>query len=416
MRILLVHNFYQQAGGEDVVFKNESELLQHHGHTVFHYTADNHELLQINKGVAALETIWSHPSNKKLESILQEVKPDVVHFHNTFMRISPSAYHVCHKSGVPIVQTLHNYRLLCPAATFYRNGQLCEDCLGRQVPIASIRHACYRQSRSQSAIVSAMLTTHRLFNTWRDKVDVYIALTEFARQKFIEGGLPAEKIIVKPNFTYCDPGERTELGTFALFVGRLTPEKGINVLLKAWDALADIPLKIAGDGPMRREVEIEIEIKNSEKSSIEFLGKQSQEKIFSLMKEASFLIFPSEWYEGFPMTIVEAYACSLPVIGAKLGSIAEIIQDGRTGLHFIPGNTTDLANKVRWAWNHSEEIEQMGKVARSQYENFYTAKHNYQQLLKIYEQAIENRKQRPSVKESKKTYHSVNQHNVGGQT
>lgn len=390
MQILLVHNFYQQAGGEDVVFKNESELLQHHGHTVFHYTADNHELLQTNKGIAALETIWSHSSNKRLESVLQEVKPAVVHFHNTFMRISPSAYHVCHKLKVPVVQTLHNYRLLCPAATFYRNGQLCEDCLGQQVPIASIRHACYRQSRSQSAVVSAMLTTHRLLNTWQDKVDIFIALTQFARQKFIEGGLPAEKIIVKPNFTYSDPGERTKPGAFALFVGRLTPEKGINLLLKAWNSLADIPLKIVGDGPMRREVEVTI--KNSGKSSIKVLGKQSQERIFSLMKEASFLVFPSEWYEGFPMTIVEAYASSLPVIGAKLGSIAEIIGDGRTGLHFVPGDATDLANKVRWAWNHSKEIEQMGKVARSQYENFYTAKHNYQQLLKIYEKAIEKQK------------------------
>jgi glycosyltransferase involved in cell wall biosynthesis len=390
MRILLVHNFYQQSGGEDVVFQNESELLQHYGHHVFHYTADNHELLQIPTPVAALQTIWSQPSNQQLQVTLQAVRPDVVHFHNTFMRISPSAYYVCHTAGIPVVQTLHNYRLLCPTATFYRNGQVCEECIGQKIPISSIRHACYRQSRSQSAIVTAMLTTHRLLKTWRDKVDIYIALTEFARQKFIEGGLPAEKIVTKPNFIDPDPGERTQSGRYSLFVGRLAPEKGLGLLLKAWETLPEIPLKIVGDGPMREEVEAIIQC--DKQSKIEVLGKQKRETIFSLMKGAAFLVFPSEWYEGFPMTIAEAFACGLPVISATLGSMAEVIEHGQTGLHFAPGNASDLAEKVRWAWTHQAEFGQMGKAARRQYENFYTAEHNYGQLLSIYEQAIASKK------------------------
>lgn len=394
MRILLVHNFYQQAGGEDVVFKNESTLLQRYGHDVFHYTANNQDLQQTPNAVAALETIWSRTANQQLRAMLQEVKPDIVHFHNTFMRISPGAYYVCQSAKVPVVQTLHNYRLLCPAGTCYRDGSVCEECLQQWIPRAGIRHACYRQSRSQSAIVTAMLTAHRWLKTWESKVDLYIALTQFAHEKFIKGGLPAAKLVTKPNFVDLDPGQRACHGTYALFVGRLAPEKGILLLLQAWTTLTDIPLKIVGDGPMRAEVEAFSQ--SSHTNCIEIVGRQPRETIFSLMKDAAFLVFPSGWYEGFPMTIAEAYACGLPVVGTNLGSIAEIIENGYTGLHFTPNDANDLANKVRWAWDHPLELIQMGKAARQQYEKHYTAEQNYRQLLTIYEKAI-SAKQREVV-------------------
>lgn len=387
MRILLVHNYYQQPGGEDVVFANEQALLRSYGHEVLTYQADNHELKQIPAMQAAIETIWSAPTYRKFVQILQQTQPDVVHFHNTFMRISPAAYYACHHLNLPVVQTLHNYRLLCPAATFYRDGQLCEACLHHKVPLAAIRHACYRQSRSQSAIVAAMLATHTLLNTWHSQVDRYIALTHFAREKFIEGGLPADKLVVKPNFIDPDPGERTTRGHYALFVGRLTEEKGIRLLVEAGSAWGGIPVKIVGDGPLLPEMVAKAQSQSHQ--TIEFLGRQDRENTLALMKEAAFLIFPSVWYEGLPMTIIEAYACGLPVLAANRGAMTDIVKDGITGRHFEADNRYDLAQKVCWAWEHPTEMAAMGKQARRQYERLYSAPQNYEQLLRIYQQASE---------------------------
>lgn len=385
MRILLVHNYYQQPGGEDVVFAGEQQLLRNCGHEVLTYQADNHELSELHPVRAAVETVWSVPAYHKFMQVLKAARPDVVHFHNTFMRISPAAYYACRKVNVPVVQTLHNYRLLCLASTFYRAGHVCEACLQQRVPIAGIRHACYRQSRSQSTIVAAMLATHQWLDTWKDKVDVYIALTDFARRKFIEGGLPAEKIVLKPNFIDIDPGERTIVGTYALFVGRLTEEKGIRLLVEAWSAIGEIPLKIVGDGPLYDEIAAKAQC--CPHHSIEVMGRQNHQTIWALMKEAAFLIFPSGWYEGLPMTIIEAYACGLPVLTTNLGSMAEIVKHGVTGLHFPAGDSCRLAEQVRWAWAHPEEMAVMGRQARAYYGQHYTAQHSYERLIQIYQRA-----------------------------
>lgn len=387
MRILLVHNFYQQAGGEDVVFKNESNLLRDYGHNVFHYTAANADLLQLPKLRAAQETVWSRSSNQRLRNVLQEVKPDIVHFHNTFMRISPSAYYACHKVGAAVVQTLHNYRLLCPTATFYRDGKICEGCLGQKFPIPSLQHACYHHSRSQTAIVVTMLMTHHLLRTWHTQVDAYIALTQFAREKFVQGGLPKDKIYVKPNFVQIEQGKDNDHdGQFILFVGRLSPEKGIQQLLQASCHLRHIPIKIVGDGPLQEEVSKYIN--KQQLTNIEVLGQQKHNEIYALMKRATFLIFPSQWYEGFPITIIEALASGLPVVATRLGAMAEVVQDGKTGLHFEPNNIADLVTKVEWAWNHPEKMKQMSAAARCEYEKLYTAERNYEQLITIYEQMM----------------------------
>ena len=264
-----------------------------------------------------------------------------------------------------------------------REGRICERCIGEIIPWPGVIYGCWRNSRTQTGVVSAMLSIHRLLRTWSKQVDIYIALTEFARRKFIEGGLSEDKIVVKPNFVYPDPGTGEHKGNFVLFVGRLSPEKGVRTLLQAWQKIKDIPLKIIGDGPLLKEVQSKTE------GRIEVLGRIPRQEVFSLMKEARFLILPSEWYESFPMVLVEAFATGLPVLASNLGAMAEIVEHGRTGLLFEPGNPEDLADKVIWAWNHPEKMAEMGREARKEYERKYTAEKNYEMLMEIYKLAKE---------------------------
>jgi glycosyltransferase involved in cell wall biosynthesis len=398
MKILIVHNTYQETGGEDFVASREAHLLIERENRVTEYQRHNDELrkqLGLAGTISAgITTVWSSHSYRAIEDILIRDKPDIAHFHNTFPLISPSAYYACEKAGVPVVQTLHNYRLLCPAATFFRDGKLCEECLGRMVPWPGVVHGCYRNSRLASSAVAVMLTVHRAMRTWQTKVDTYIALSEFARQKLIEGGLPAARIIVKPNFVSPDPKCKSHPGTYALFVGRLREEKGLRVLLDTWARLeTPTSLRIAGDGPMRAEIARLLQEEKIER--VELLGPVSHTEIIALMHGARFLLFPSIWYEGFPLAVVEAFACGLPVIASRLGTMSEIVDDGRTGLHFTPGDADDLAVQVEWAWNHPKEMEIMGRAARDEYETKYTSERNYKMLMDIYEGVIAGRQSNP---------------------
>jgi glycosyltransferase involved in cell wall biosynthesis len=393
MKILVVHNTYQERGGEDAVVATEEQILAEDGHTVVRYRRGNDELKiahPLRIALAGIETVWSSASNRELYRLIFLERPDVAHFHNTFPLISPAAYYACQDAGVPVVQTLHNYRLLCPAATFFRDGRVCESCMGRNVPWPGVVHGCYRDSRSATSAVSGMLTVHRALQTWNKKVDVYIALSEFARQKFIEGGLPPERIVVKQNFVHRAPEPKNGEGQYALCVGRLSEEKGIRVLLSAWSKLAaSVPLRIAGDGPLHEEGVSEITRRRLKQ--VDFLGRLPVEDIFRWMRGARFLVFPSVCFENFPLAIAEAFACGLPVIASRLGAMAEIVADGKTGLHFTAGDDSDLAVKVDWAWMHPEEMRAMGQAARAEYEAKYTAEHNYQQLMSIYGRAIAER-------------------------
>ncbi|BBM69084.1 glycosyl transferase family 1 [Rhodothermus marinus] len=385
IRVLIVHNYYTQPGGEDAVFEAEKTLLERMGHEVIPFVEDNARLNGVNPLRAAVNAVWSRESQERIRQFIRERKPDVAHFHNTFLMISPAAYYACKEEGMPVVQTLHNYRLICPGALLMREGRVCEECVGRAVPWPGVLHGCWRGSRLQTSVVAAMLTLHRAMKTWTEQVDCYIALTEFARRKFIEGGLPAEKIVVKPNFVDPDPGMGKHEGNFALFVGRLSPEKGVRTILQAWRLLEGVPLKVVGDGPLRAEIEAFVRREGLEQ--VEVLGRRPREEVFRLMQEARVLVFPSEWYEGFPMTIAEAFACGLPVIASRLGAIAEIVEEGRTGLLFNPGSPEDLAAKVEWAWAHPRELAEMGREARREYEQKYTAEKNYEMLMAIYERA-----------------------------
>jgi glycosyltransferase involved in cell wall biosynthesis len=382
VRVLQLHNRYQQPGGEDVVAQAERELLELHGHRVELLEVSNREIVSLyDKVRSAFTAVYSPAAKSRATAHLRSFEPHVVHVHNFFPLLSPSIYYACREAGVPVVQTLHNYRLVCPGALLMRDGRICEDCLGRMAPWPGVVHGCWRGSRTQTAVVATMLAAHHLLGTWTDKVDRYIALTKFARDKFIEGGLPAEKIVVKPNFVHPDPGAGEHTDGYALFVGRLSPEKGVRTLLSGWRKLTGIPLKIVGQGPLLNEVQRRSELEGLD---VKVLGQRSRTEVFELMHEARVLIFPPGCYEGFPMTLIEAFACGLPVIASRLGAMAEIVEDGRTGLLFQAGNPEDLAEKVAWAWTHTKAVRAMGREARREYEKKYTAGANYEILLNIY--------------------------------
>ena len=384
MRMLLLHNRYQHPGGEDNVFRAEADLLRRQGHEVVEFVEDNARLDGMSPLKAAVDAVWSREARRHIRRLIEENKPDVAHFHNTFLRISPAAYYTCREAGVPVVQTLHNYRLVCPGALLMRDGRVCEDCLGKVVPWPGVVHGCWRGLQMQTAVVAGMLTVHRLLRTWQEQVDVYIALTEFARRKFIEGGLPADRIVVKPNFVHPDPGGRGAPGRYALFVGRLSPEKGLGTLLKAWQSLKEIPLKVVGDGPLREQVQAFA----AGYGAVEVLGRRPHHEVIALMKGARCLVFPSECYENFPMSVAEAFACGVPVIASRLGAMAEIVEEGRSGLLFEPGDAEDLAAKMEWAWAHPRELAEMGREARREYEEKYTAERNYERLMAIYHRVL----------------------------
>lgn len=390
LKVLVVHNRYLLRGGEDECLDAEVRLLRRHGHDVEVFIEDNQRVTDIGLWRTAARTIWSQESYTRLQCVLRARSYDLVAVHNFFPLLSPSVYYAAEAAGVPVVQTLHNYRLLCPNAEFYRHGRVCEDCLGKVVPWPGVAHACYR-SRPATSAVAAMLIAHRLLRTWLRKVAVFIAPTEFARGKFVQGGLPSDRIGVKPNFVDPDPGAGAHRGGYALFVGRLDAAKGIRTLLGAWEqAGTRVPLKIVGDGPLSAEVLS----RAKSRPGVEWLGRRGLPEVYELMGDATVLIIPSELYETFGRVVIEAYAKGTPVIAANIGAVAELVEDGRTGLLFAPGDASGLAAKVDWARDHSGEMAEMAFRVRREYESKYTAEQNYQMLLGIYEQAIRIRGRR----------------------
>ena len=379
LKVLIAHNHYQQAGGEDIVFEAEKQLLSKHGVDVLEYVETNTRISQMASLGVAMQAIWSRETYNAISDIISMEKPDIAHFHNTFPLISPSAYWACRTRGVSVVQTLHNYRTVCPAATLYRDRRICELCLLWGSPLPGIYHACYHSSRAKTAAVGLMNSLHWLFWTYKHKVNAYIALTQFSRNVFLKAGYPSERIYVKPNFLH-DPrvGER-KTGEYALYMGRLQPEKGVETLLETWKELA-IPLKIVGDGSLRAMV-----MKYAKDSPfIEYLGFIPNQEVLKLQRQSLFLVFTSEWYEGFPMTILEAFACGVPVLTTDIGSQAEIVKDGYSGIHFRVGNSADLAQKSTWLWNNPGEAARLGRNARNQYEKQYMPERNFHLLMDIY--------------------------------
>ncbi len=385
MKILIVHNFYQQAGGEDQCVAAEVAMLKAYGHDVIQYCVHNDAIHTMGRIQLALRTVWSRPAHDEIRELIREHRPQVAHFNNTFPLISPAAYYAAREEKVAVVQTLHNFRLLCPNALFFRNGQVCEDCLGRAIPWPGIVHKCYRGSRVASTGVATMLAAHRALGTWRKAVDVYVALTAFSRGKFVAGGLPADKLLVKANFVYPDPGPGAGTGNYGVFVGRLSAEKGVETLLKAWQSLGErVPLKIVGDGPLAETVRAAA----AQGAAVEWLGSKPLAEVYPLIGAATFLVLPSQCYENFPRVLIEAFAKGTPVIASRLGAMAEVVDHGRTGLHFEPGDALDLATKVRSLMDDPLQQSRMRRAAREEYEGKYTAESNYRTLMGIYAQAL----------------------------
>lgn len=384
-RILQVHNSYQQRGGEDIVAENEAALLVANGHEVARFLVSNHEIQDLSqRAQVALSLTWSKQSKLAVAGEIAQWQPDIVHVHNTFPLLTPSIYYACAEAGVPVVQTLHNFRIACGGALFLRDGKTCEKCL-HGTPYWGAWHRCYRGSLPGSLAVAHAIAYHRSNNTWNEKVDHFIALTQFARAKFIEAGIAPERISVKPNFA-ADPLDMSsppdpDTRSGALFVGRLSTEKGLHVLMEAWRNVP-YPLVIAGDGPLGPA------LRRKAPAHITFTGALAPAEIGRLMASATFLVMPSICYEGFPMTMVEAYASGLPVLGSAIGSVGELIEDGVTGRLVSPGNAGALASAARDFAANPRAVERMGQAARARYEAEFAPETNYRALMAIYEGAM----------------------------
>ena len=393
MKILLVHAFYKQKGGEDVVFENELSLLQKTGENVFPLRLYNDSIRQeffLERLKVGAGTIWSRSGYQKISDIVERFKPDIVHFHNTFPLLSPSVYWACSNSGVPVVQTLHNYRLICAGALLYLNSEVCERCIGNY-PFSALIHCCYRTSWSATSAVTAMQIVHRALGTFSHKVDRYFTLTEFAKSRMVIGGLPEHLISVKPNFLPDPPEPNYKVGDYALFVGRLSNEKGLKTLIEAWSRIENYPLLVAGDGPLMSGLRSHDMVK---KKHVRLLGFQSKEKIRELMRDSAFVIIPSECYEGFPMVVLEAFASGKPIFCSKIGSLNELIQEGVTGCKFNPGDVNNLVEVVVKALGNTDSLAEMGKAARLEFEQKYSINVAQDTLLREYQNVIDgaNRK------------------------
>lgn len=379
-RVLMVHAYYRQRGGEDVVAEQEAELLLARGHAVERYSTHNLDIDEGSKATTALRTLWSSKTTRDINAVIAKFKPDVLHVHNTFPSISPSVYWSAARYRVPVVQTLHNFRLLCPQAMLLRDNKVCEDCVGR-LPWRSIVHRCYHDSAAQSAVLTGMLALHRAIGTYRNKVARYVALNEFCKAKFIEGGLPADKFRIKPNFADVPAPESSQQRQGALFAGRLSTEKGIHVLANALALFPSERLEVIGDGPERDLLQSD--------PNITLRGFLDQAGLFAAMRRNAYLVMPSIWYENAPRVLIEAFGCGLPVIASNLGALAALVEHERTGLLFEAGSASSLANAMRWAAEHPGAMRVMGLNARRVYEERYSPEGNHRQLLEIYREAIQ---------------------------
>jgi glycosyltransferase involved in cell wall biosynthesis len=381
MKILVAHNRYRFRGGEDTVVDAEVDLLRRHGHEVLVYLRDNEELTGMKNHQAALQTLWSHKVVADVTALSEKFRPELIHSHNTFPLISPSLYSVATRLNVPVIQTLHNFRLICPQATLLRNGVQCEDCVGN-VPWRAIVHRCYRNSLAQSTVSSSMIMLHRLLKTWNTKVTRYIVLNQLCRDKFIAGGLPFDLLRIKPNFVDSANEPEWVHRSGGIFIGRLSEEKGLKVLAEALSQLPDSQIDVYGEGILQTFVEAT--------SSFHYKGFREPIELQACLRQAAYLVVPSTGVESFGLVAIEAFAAGTPVIASATGGLREIIVHGKTGFLVEPGNSAALARAIAFADDHPDEIKIMGRAARQTYLSRYTPDINYCLLMDIYREAVES--------------------------
>jgi glycosyltransferase involved in cell wall biosynthesis len=385
MRVLQIHNFYRSTApsGEDEVVRSERELLRRGGVEVVTFERHNDSLadnVQARLG-SAMSFVWSASARRELAQVLRLYRPDVAHFHNIFPQISVSAYSACRQARVPIVQTLHNFRLMCANGLLQRDGKPCELCVGKY-PWPALRHRCYRASRTATAGIALSIASHRALRTHARHVSRFIALTPFGAKRFVAAGLPADRITIRGNCLDRDPGIGSGSGGYALYVGRLTAEKGVRTLVQAWESVGALPLKIVGDGELRADLEA-----RARGLPIEFLGRMSATQVLEIMRAAALIIIPSECYEGFPRVLVEALATGTPVLASNLGGLGELVTQNE-GDTFTAGDSTALAAGVRRLVASPDKLRQLRTACRARYDADFSADRGLRSILHVYEDAI----------------------------
>ena len=390
MKVLLVHNYYREAGGEDAVFEAECALLEAHGHSVIRYCKHNRTIEGAGSMLRlAAHAAWNPAVHRKLRTLARSERPDVAHFHNTFPLISPSAYYALAEARIPIVQTLHNFRFSCLIGILYRNEQICEECVGRRLPWPGVIHGCYHGSVIGSGAVAAAHLVHHSLGSWVDKTARCIVMTEFGRQRCIQSGFPPERLCIKPHFVPFDGGAASDDEGFVLFVGRLSSEKGVRTLLKAWEQgeAGRIPLRIVGAGALAEDVKRAA----ARCPTIEYLGRKTSAEVLALIGRAAFVIIPSECYETFGLVAIEAFSRGTPVVASARGGLVELVEHGRTGLCFRPGDPTDLAEKAAALYYVQQLRRAMRPACRAEYEGKYTPARSYAMLMNIYQTMLDSR-------------------------
>lgn len=402
MRVLVVHNFYgsEAPSGENRVVEAEMSLLERYGHQVALFSRNSDSLRRsgLRGAIRAGATVpWNPSIASEIRRAIRAFDPDVVHAHNTFPLISPAVFYAIDEP-VARVLTLHNYRLVCPAAIPMRDGRVCTECIDRRTVIPAVVHGCYRGSRIATLPVAASVALHRAIGTWSKQVEAFVALTEFQRARLSAAGLPAERIEVKPNFFEGNPAVVTwsDRQDVAVFAGRLSPEKGVETLVDAWTrwGAAAPELRILGDGPLRAA--LEARAASTPQARIRFLGQRSASEAAGEISRARLLLVPSVCFEGFPMVLREAFAFGTPAAVSDLGGLPSIVRPGVCGLSFPPGDARALLEVVREAWT-SGRLERMGVGARMEYEARYHERVNLDVLLGVYERAIARRRRMATI-------------------
>lgn len=389
MKILLVHNYLRPPSGENTVFEQERDLLRSKGDVVITYTRHNSEIggmRTAKKSLIPIRAFWSSEAFNDIVRTIKNEKPDIAHFHNIFPLISPSAYHACKSHNIPVIQTLHNYRIVCPGAFLFRENAVCTECSGMHF-LPGIKHGCYRNSRVFTAGIAGIVLFHKLIRTWQESVDLYLALSEFALERYKEMGFPSINYFVKPNFLQnpIEP-EYTDDG-YGIYIGRLGEEKGIDCLLSALSNCPTINFKIVGDGPLREHLK-DI-ISDLGLHNVEYLGARAHAQCMQILLKSRFFVLPSQCYEGIPMVLLEAMSAGKPSIVSDVGVLPMMVKNGVDGLVFQPGASAALAEKITWLTGHAEDAREMGRKARQAFEQNYMKEKNYQILIDAYRKAIE---------------------------
>lgn len=394
-RILQVHNFYQIPGGEDVVVRNEKRLLEEHGHKVFTYYRSNKELSEkgiLGKLLLPFTAVYSLRTLREIKQLIKENQIDIVHVHNTLTMVSPSVFYAAFQCHVPVVQTLHNFRMLCPAGSFFRDNVICEECVSGGLKCA-VKHKCYRNSTLQTIVSAMILKIHRMLGTYR-RVN-FICLTEFNKAKLLDSldsenvpenkkTVDANRVYIKPNFTFAEgitPSSSQDTEEYYLFAGRVEALKGIDVAIKAFEKIPDKFLYVAGNGPMMEEMQAYV--KEHDIHNIKFLGYLQKEEMTERFYHAKAVIMTSQCYEAFAMTIAEAYSYGVPVIAGRVGNMEGMVKEGITGVKFRYDSAEDLAQKVQEF--ERLDIKALKENARAFYQTRLRPEDNYQKLMEIYE-------------------------------